>query len=197
VVVAWWRPAEAAPADKRLGLGRTLVGRKGGTRRIAAFGVAAVALASFGVLSACGNPTQSVRHCVGAPEEAVLAIQQKLTAPGKLRNGKMVHLKGSDYSYLSAEIHLDENDRHDKGDIATWATKDVKSADGFLSVDVHAREESTWPPASFTVTEDGVIESRACTGLNTGKTKAQLECEQRESSGENVPLPSGKDCSDL
>ena len=68
---------------------------------------------------------------------------------------------------------------------------------GFVSVDVHAREESTWPHASFTVTKDGVIESRACTGLNTGKTKAQLDCEQRQSSGENVPLPSGKDCSDL
>jgi hypothetical protein len=173
------------------------VGRRGGTRRVAAFAAAAVALASVGVLTACGNPTQAVRHCVGAPEEAVQAIQQKLTAPGKLRNGKMVHLKGSDYSYVSAEIHLDDDDAHDKGDIATWATRDVKSAEDFVSVDVHAREDSTWPHASFTVTRDGVIESRACTGLNTGKTRAQLDCEQRESSGENVPLPSGKDCSDL
>jgi hypothetical protein len=173
------------------------VGRTGGTRRVAALAVGPIAFASVVVLTACGNPTQSVRHCVGAPDEAVQAIQEKLTAPGKLRNGKMVHLKGSPYSYLSAEIHLDENDRHDKGDIATWATKDVKSPQGFLSVDVHAREESTWPHASFTVTREGVIESRACTGLNTGKTKAQLECEQRESSGENVPLPGGKDCGDL
>jgi len=173
------------------------VRRRGGTRPVAALAVAVIAFAGVGVLTACGNPTQAVRHCVGAPEEAVLAIQEKLTAPGKLRNGKMVHLKGSPYSFVSAEIHLDDDDPHDKGDIATWATQDVKSPDGFVSVDVHAREESTWPHASFTVTTEGAIESRACTGLNTGKTKAQLDCEQRQSSGENVPLPSGKDCSDL
>lgn len=171
--------------------------RRGGTRRVAALAVVAVAFAGVGVLTACGNPTQAVRHCVGAPDEAVLAIQEKLTAPGKLRNGKMVHLKGSPYSFVSAEIHLDDDDPHDKGDIATWATRDIKSTDGFKSVDIHAREESTWPDAPFKVTEEGAIESRACTGLSTGKTPAQIQCESEQAAGENPDLPEGKDCSDL
>ena len=113
-------------------------------RRIAAVAAAAVALTSIAGLAACGNPQQSVRHCQGAPEESVLAIQQKLTADGKLRNGKLVHLRGGPY-FVSAEIHLEDDDAHDKGDIATWATDDIESTDAFQSVDVHAREESTWP----------------------------------------------------
>ncbi|MEX1008337.1 MAG: hypothetical protein WD271_10895 [Acidimicrobiia bacterium] len=140
-----------------------------------------------------------MQHCIGAPDEAISAIQGKIEpdAKAKLRNGKMVHLKGADYTFVSAELHLDDDAPHDKGEIGTWATTDIKSSDGFLSVDVHAREDSTWPHAPFKVTEDGAIESRACTSLNTGKTRAQLECEQQQSSGENVVLPEGKDCSDL
>ena len=107
-------------------------------RRIAAVAATAVALASIAALTGCGNPQQSVRHCQGAPDEAVLAIQQKFTAKGKLRNGKMVHLKSGPY-FVSAEIHLDSDAPHAKGDIATWATSDIKSTDEFQSVDVHAR----------------------------------------------------------
>ena len=171
--------------------------RTGGTGRVAAMAALAVALATVAV--ACGNHKQSVQHCVGASDEVVSAIQQRVkpSANAKLRNGKTVHLKGADYTFVSAELHLESDAPHDKGDIATWATKDIASSDGFLSVDVHAREDSTWPPAPFKVTEPGAIESRACTGLNTGKTRAQLDCEQRQSSGENVGLPQGKDCSDL
>jgi hypothetical protein len=172
------------------------VRRRGGTGRIAAVAAIAVALAGIALIAGCGNPQQSVRHCQGAPDEAILAIQQKVTAKGKLRNGKMVHL-GSGHYFVSAEIHLDSDAPHDKGDIATWATDDIKSTDEFQSVDVHAREESTWPHASFDVTADGAIESRACVGLNTGKTRAQIRCEQERSSGDNVQLPAGKDCSDL
>ncbi len=118
--------------------------RRGGTRRIAAVAATVVALASIAGIAGCGNPQQSVRHCQGAPEESIVAIQEKLTAQGKLRNGKMVHLKSGPY-FVSAEIHLDSDAPHDKGDIATWATDDIKSTDQFQSVDVHAREESTWP----------------------------------------------------
>jgi hypothetical protein len=175
------------------------VRRRGGRGRIAAVGSLAVALAGLTFAAGCGNPKQSVQHCVGAPETAISAIQEKIKpdAKVKLRNGKMVHLKGADYTFVSAELHAQSDAPHDKGDIATWATKDVTSSDGFVSVDVHAREDSTWPQASFKVTEPGAIESRACTGLNTGKTRAQIDCEQRQSSGENVGLPKGKDCSDL
>ena len=142
-------------------------------------------------VAGCGNPQQSVRHCQGAPEESIVAIQQKVTAQGKLRNGKMVHLKSGPY-FVSAEIHLDSDASHDKGDIATWATDDIKSTDEFQSVDVHAREESTWPHASFDVTADGAIESRACVGLNTGKTKAQIQCEQRAELGRERGAPVGQ-----
>src|SRR4051794_18015057 len=132
-------------------------------RRIAAVAATAIALTSIAGLAACGNPQQSVRHCQGAPEESVLAIQQKLTADGKLRNGKLVHLKNGPY-FVSAEIHLEADDAHDKGDIATWATDDIKSTDEFESVDQHAREDLPWPESTLGVTADGAIESRACVG---------------------------------
>ncbi|HEY7105733.1 MAG TPA: hypothetical protein VH986_04985 [Acidimicrobiia bacterium] len=171
--------------------------RRGGTGRVAAIAACALALSAVVVLPACGNPTQSVRNCVGAPEDVVQAIQQKVTGAQKLRNGKMVHLENAEWTFVSAELHPFSDAPHDKGDIATWATKDIKSNDGFVSVDVHAREESTWPPASFNVTADGAIESRACTGLSTGKTRAQVQCESEQASGQQVNLPKGKDCSDL
>jgi hypothetical protein len=173
------------------------VGRQGGARRVAVVITAAVALAGVSFLAGCGNPTQSVKRCQGAADDVTLAIQKKLTTKGKLRNTKLVHPEGVPYTFISSEIHRDSEAPHDKGDIATWATKDVKSANGFLSVDEHAREESKWPVAPFKVTKDGAVESRACTGLNTGKTRAQIECEQRQASGEGVQLPQGKDCSDL
>jgi hypothetical protein len=173
------------------------VRRKGGTGRIAAIAACALAFGAVVVLPACGNPTQSVRNCVGAPDQMVQAIQQKVTGPQKLRNGKMVHLAGADWTFVSAELHPFSAAPHDKGHIATWATKDIKSEDGFVSVDVHAREESTWPAAPFNVTAAGAIESRACTGLSTGKTRAQIQCESDQASGQQVNLPKGKDCSDL
>ena len=151
------------------------------------------------LLPACGNPTQSVQHCVGTSDSVLSAIQQKMKpgADATLRNGRTVQVPGSDTTFVSAELHLGSDDPHHKGDVATWATNDIKSSDGFVSVDVNARDDSTWPHAPFTVTKDGAIESRACAALNRGKTKAQIDCEQRKSSGQNVPLPDGKDCSDL
>jgi len=173
------------------------VRRTGGTRRVAVVVSTVTALLSVSVLAACGNPTTSVSRCQGASDQVMSAIQTKLTAKGKLRNAKLVRPKASPYTFVSAEIHLFQDAPHDSGDIATWATKDIKSANDFVSVDEHARSESKWPDASFKVTKDGAIESRACTGLNTGKTRAQIKCEQDQSSGEQVQLPKGKDCSDL
>ena len=146
-------------------------------RRIAAVAAAAVALAFSRSSRDAAIPSSRSVTARARRKSRSLAIQQKLTAQGKLRNGKMVHLKSGPY-FVSAEIHLDSDAPHDKGDIATWATDDIKSTDEFQSVDVHAREESTWPHASLDVTADGAIESRACVGLNTGKTKAQIQCEQ-------------------
>jgi hypothetical protein len=171
------------------------VRRRGGTGRIAAVG--ALALGTITVLPGCGNPTQSVGNCAGVPAETVRAIQQNITGPQKLRNAKMVRLPSADWTFVSAELHPFSAAPHDKGDIATWATKDIASSDGYVSVDVHARDESTWPAAPFNVTVDGAIESRACTGLSTGKTRAQVQCEAAQASGRHVELPKGKDCNDL
>jgi hypothetical protein len=165
-------------------------------RSIALAVAAIVVLPALGLLGGCGSPAQAVTHCVGAPDNVVQAVQQKLTAKGKLRNAKLVTVPGSPRSFLSAEIHLDTDAKHDKGNIATWVTTDTKNLDDFHAVDVHAREESTWPAARFTVTADGAIESRACTNLTRGKTRAQLRCERDQNSG-SLGLPKGTDCGNL
>jgi hypothetical protein len=173
------------------------VSRMGGSRRLAA---ALATLVGIGALAGCAqmkNPTFDVgaAGCVGASDATIKTISEKLTVDGKLRNGKQVGAPGSDDVFVSAELHLDGDDPHDKGDILTWTTSDVESSE-FQSVDVNAREDSSWPHADVDVRADGARESRACTGLSTGKTKAQIQCEQDEANGE-VNLPGGKECKDL
>jgi hypothetical protein len=167
----------------------------GGWRRIAAALATLVALAALVGCSQMQNPTYDVgaAGCTGASDETIRTIQEKLDAPGKLRNGKLV--RSGDDTFVSAELHLRSDDKHDEGDILTWVTTDVDGNE-FFSVDVHAREESSWPPADVDVRAPGARESRACTGLNVGKTKAQLQCEQDQASGD-VALPQGKECDDL
>ena len=178
-------------------VGRAWVKARRRSSRIVAAAVCAAGLVMPVALSGCGNPTQSTSNCAGVSDGAVRAIQQRITGAETLRNVRMVHLRNGEYAFVSGELHPHSDDPHQKGDIATWATRDIKSADDFLAVDVHAREESTWPHASFDVTADGAIESRACTGLSRGKTPAQVACEQAEAAGQSAGLPSGKKCSDL
>lgn len=154
--------------------------------------VLVLALASLGMLAGCDNPTANVEQCATPGAEVVEAIQQELSVPGKLRNAKMV--PDARYTFISAELHPPDVDRHDEGDILTWATRDLEGSE-FVSVDVHARESSSWPHASFDVRERGAIESRACTNFNRGKTRAQIECEQDQAQS-GAGLPNGVDCSD-
>lgn len=162
-------------------------------RRVVRASAVLLVLAGVPSLSGCGNPTASVSRCLGAPDATVTAIQQRLTVSGDLRNGKMVKpLAPNGFTMISAELHPTSADKHDKGDILTWAARDPVKSD-FVSVDANARDDSGWPHASFGVSASGVIESRACTGLNLGKTKAQLECEQNRGSA-NVDVGGG-DCS--
>jgi hypothetical protein len=169
--------------------------RMGGRRRVAAVLSALVVVAVLAGCSQMQNPTYDVGEsgCTGASDETLRTIQGELDAPGKLRNGKQI-VKG-DETFVSAELHLRSDDKHDEGDILTWVTPDVAGSE-FFSVDVHAREQSSWPTADIDVRAAGARESRACTGLNVGKTKAQLQCEQDEASGE-VSLPGGRECDDL
>lgn len=157
---------------------------------------AVLALASTVLVTACGTPTQAVDRCQSAPDELARAIQARLTADGTLRNAKLVRPATGAYTFVSAEIHLRSAAPHDKGEIGTWATKDTEQPDAFVAVDARARQQSRWPGAPFTVTADGAIESRACTWLNAGKTRAQLRCEQARAAGESMRLPGGKDCRD-
>jgi hypothetical protein len=165
-------------------------------RRAGVLTGAALALASTVLGAGCGTPTQAVDRCQSAPDEITRAIQARVTADGTLRNAKLVSPADGAYTFVSAEIHLRSAAPHDKGVIGTWATKDTDRADAFVAVDTHARQQSRWPAASFTVTADGAIESRACTALNRGKTRAQLRCEQARAAGETLRLPGGKDCRD-
>jgi hypothetical protein len=148
-------------------------------------------------LAGCGNPQQSTQACVGAPDDAMEAIQERVDGNQTIRNGRMVRLRDAEHAFISAELHPSSDDAHDKGDIATWATRDPASPDDFVAVDVYAREESTWPVAPFDVTAEGAIESRACTALSRGKTPEQVACEQARGSGQSIDLPDDQDCRDL
>lgn len=154
-----------------------------------------LASASLGLLGGCDNPTANVEQCATPGADVIEAIQRELSVPGKLRNAKMV--PGARYTFISAELHPPDVDRHDKGDILTWAARDPDSS-RFVAVDVRARDASAWPDATFDVRHRGAVESRACTNFSRGKTRAQIACEQDQSQSQSgARLPNGADCSDL
>ena len=161
--------------------------------------VVAVAVAGF-TLVACGNPETEVEGCTGTSKEVVAAISERLHKNvGRLRNTHQFS-KGTDgITFITAELHDpegDKEDRHDKGDLLTWATKNDKSGE-FMSVDEHARVESSWPGAPFDVRKKGAYESRACTDISRGKSQAQIQCEQEQGDPNAPALPGGKECDDL
>jgi hypothetical protein len=136
------------------------------------------------------NPTYDVGKigCGTAPDKTIATIQEKVTANGFLRNGKVLTEGGN--TFVSAELHLRTDDRHAKGDVLTWVTTDVNGND-FFSVDVNARDDSSWPDADINVTAPGARESRACAEATAGKTKAQIKCEQDQSQGQ---VPADLNC---
>src|SRR5262245_32236211 len=141
------------------------------------------------------NPTYDLEEtsCKSASSTTIEILQTRVEADGKLRNGMQVQV--GDDTFVSAELHLRSEERHEHGDILTWVTTNA-DGDEFSSVDVHAREESSWPESDRDVRANGARESRACAALNLGKTKAQIECEQRASTGE-TPTPGQPKCGDL
>jgi hypothetical protein len=161
----------------------------------------AVAIAGF-TLSACGNPSTQVEGCGGTAPEVVAAISEKLHPNvGKLRNTHQFSKGTGGITFITAELHNPDkgkahDQRHDKGDLLTWSTKNLKSG-AFESVDEHARTESSWPGAPFDVRKKGAYESRACTNISRGKTTAQIKCEQNQLDANAPALPGGKNCGDL
>jgi hypothetical protein len=132
----------------------------------------------------------------------VEAISAKLhNDVGRLRNAHQFSKGTGGITFITAELHDPDKgkareQRHDKGDLLTWATRDVKSG-RFESVDEHARNESAWPAASFDVRKQGAYESRACTDISRGKTTAQIRCEQEQTDQGGVGLPGQRDCENL
>ena len=137
--------------------------------------VIAVAIAGF-TLSACGNPETEVDGCSGTPADVVAAISEKLHKDvGTLRNTHQFAKGTGGITFITAELHNPDKgqahaQRHDKGDLLTWSTSDIKSGQ-FKSVDEHARNESSWPGAPFDVRKKGAYESRACTDISRGPGK--------------------------
>jgi len=156
-------------------------------RRRAGF-VAVLALASSAAFFVgCSNPTvpdSQINACSGTSDSVAASISSKLHKDvGHLRNVKQVTNDG--ITFISAELHAPGDSKHHKGDILTWAATSAKDPTDFTSVDVHAREKSSWPGAKFDVTKRGAYASRACTNITRGKTKAQIECEQKSNNNTN------------
>lgn len=119
-------------------------------------------LAPLGCLAvaACGG-TADTSACGPAPGPVVAAVAQRLDVPGVLRFAQQVASPESGATFLSAELHEPDHDDDEDGDILTWAV-DATGA-GYVAVDVHAREASSWPAATFDVRREGAVDSRACT----------------------------------
>jgi hypothetical protein len=146
--------------------------------------------------SQTSNPTYDLGKsgCSGVDEATLGTIQDEVHADGLLRNGKQV--THGDQRFVSAELHLVGDGDHHKGDILTWVTSGADEA-AFHSVDVHARDNSSWPVADVDVRAEGARESRACVLPDLGKTDAQIKCEQDEATNNGPPLPGGRTCGDL
>jgi hypothetical protein len=147
-------------------------------------------------VAGCGqmsNPTYDLGQagCAPASDATIAAIQQEVTADGSLRNG--VSVRSGAGTLVSAELHLHGTSKHDKGDILTWVTHDAGETQ-FQSVDINARNDSAWADAPITVLAPGARESRACAASNTGKTKAQIQCELEQNEHQ---IPADRKCNEL
>jgi hypothetical protein len=168
------------------------VSRMGGPRWFAAaLGVILIA-ACLGGCSQMSNPSYDVAEigCEGASDATVRTIQARLTVDGTLRNGKQLASRDTLRTFVSAELHLRGDEAHADGDILTWVTDDVGGRE-FASVDVNARDDSSWPHAEGDVRASGARESRACVSPSRGKTRAQVQCELDQASGE---IPADRKC---
>ena len=120
--------------------------RMGGMRRIAAVVAAPVALASIAGCSRAATP----QYDVGPPLARALR-GDRARHPAEARRRREAAQRqaggtGGGPYFVSAEIHLEDDERTTRA-TSSPGPRTTSTAREFFSVDVHAREESSWPPA--------------------------------------------------
>lgn len=115
--------------------------------------------------TACVSTRPEEAQCVQAPRAVLDDIATNLTVDGTLRHGSLEIRNG--ITFVSAELARAGDPERLRGDLLTWATGSLDSAE-YFSVDAYARETSSWPAASFDAREEGVVDSRACTAYRAG-----------------------------
>ena len=134
---------------------------RGKGRRATRAGVVLVGVLAVLALNGCGSPTlkTSAGVCTPTSDTVLKTIGAKLSVDGTLRNSRTVS-RGTT-NFVSAELHKTADKPDTKGDLLTWAVTESGSNE-FVAVDVHAREDTSWPHAPFDVRKDGAMQSRAC-----------------------------------
>jgi hypothetical protein len=121
-------------------------------------------------LTAC--PTQESAGCGQAPDDVLAAIEPELRTDGELRHAT-ARSDGGRW-FVSTELHEDDHDEHENGDILTFAADEAGSTD-LVAVDEKAREHTSLPAADFHVDVEGGVESRGCTVLARDDAEAAAE----------------------
>lgn len=125
---------------------------------------ACLVVVALTVLPACASPKPDDPQSVGcepASGTVLSALRKHIEKDGTLRHGAIL-LGARGAAFVSAELHLVDDDEDDQGAILTWTTPDPASGT-FFAVDQRAREDSSWPHADIDMRAVGAIASRGCT----------------------------------
>lgn len=126
-------------------------------------------LAILAVVALACAPSVNAERCETPPESLVSLIASDLSVSGggSLRAAQAV--RSGDHNrlwFIAADIQ--GPGMEGKGEIGVWATNDLNGPGLIFAVDGLAREFTTWGTAGdplFSLTDDGVRESEACTRL--------------------------------
>jgi hypothetical protein len=133
--------------------------------------IALALITATGAATGCRSATPEEISCAKADDELIEVLGTKVEEGASLRNGNIRKAEVDGYdnglTYVSAEMLQPGDDEDSLGEILTWATGSIESGE-FFSVDVYAREHSSWPHAPFDVTHDGAVESRGCVSFWAG-----------------------------
>ena len=136
--------------------------------------VVAAGMAGLAIVAGCGSPSVDTAGCIPVPGSVLTAISAELTDPGALQHGQ-AHRGKADARFVSAVLSPPDADDPNDGDIYTWSTTDGRR---FRSVDVRARQGSTWPEGELDVRDSGAVASRACADemRDQGEDGGQGDC---------------------